>query len=190
MGWSPSERQRKRTRGKTVVVPTASVVYEICGCNLYQVTKETTCRAFGGSQFEDIFEDFDERPLGVGAIAQVYKAKLRSDFALSRNENEDIADLSYQVKRNVNFLVKSAPPVTVPSSYVAVKVLHPGIERMVERDLSIMKLFAKLIDLIPTMEWLSFPDEVEQFGYMMRLQLDLRKEASNLSFFRENFKSR
>lgn len=40
------------------------------------------------------------------------------------------------------------------------------------------------------MEWLSFPDEVQQFGEMMRLQLDLRIEAANLTFFRKNFKER
>jgi aarF domain-containing kinase len=40
------------------------------------------------------------------------------------------------------------------------------------------------------MEWLSFPDEVEQFGEMMRLQLDLRIEAANLTLFRQNFKDR
>jgi aarF domain-containing kinase len=40
------------------------------------------------------------------------------------------------------------------------------------------------------MEWLSLPDEVDQFGEMMRLQLDLRIEAANLSVFRKNFKRR
>jgi aarF domain-containing kinase len=40
------------------------------------------------------------------------------------------------------------------------------------------------------MEWFSFPDEVEQFGEMMRLQLDMRIEAANLTIFRQNFKDR
>ena len=31
------------------------------------------------------------------------------------------------------------------------------------------------------MEWLSLPDEVEQFSILMRLQLDLRIEALNLA---------
>lgn len=156
----------------------------------FEVTKETICRAFGGHKFEDIFEDFDEQPLGVGAIAQVYKAKLRSDFAVPKHEIDDQCDFSSQVKWNVDLSVKKAPPVVAPSSYVAVKVLHPGIERTVERDLCIMNFFAKLINMIPTMEWLSFPDEVKQFGYMMRLQLNLKTEALHLSTFREKFKSR
>jgi aarF domain-containing kinase len=53
-----------------------------------------------------------------------------------------------------------------------------------------MGFFAAVINAIPTMEWLSFPDEVEQFGEMMRLQLDLRIEAANLTLFRRNFKDR
>ena len=40
------------------------------------------------------------------------------------------------------------------------------------------------------MEWLSFPDEVKQFSYMMRLQLDLRIEAANLTIFRRHFANR
>ncbi|KAM9887284.1 hypothetical protein OXX79_013762, partial [Metschnikowia pulcherrima] len=53
-----------------------------------------------------------------------------------------------------------------------------------------MGFFANLIDIIPTMEWLSLPDEVEQFGILMRLQLDLRIEALNLAKFRHNFRNR
>ncbi|KAI5307378.1 Ubiquitin-conjugating enzyme E2 6 [Ascosphaera pollenicola] len=156
----------------------------------FEVTRETICRAFGGHSFDDIFEEFDEQPLGVGAIAQVYKAKLRPGFAVPRDDIEDMHDISSQVKRNVDLLVKKAPPVMAPSSYVAVKVLHPGIEKTVERDLCIMNFIAKIINMIPTMEWLSFPDEVKQFGYMMRLQLNLKTEASHLSTFRKKFRGR
>ncbi|OBA22243.1 hypothetical protein METBIDRAFT_31176 [Metschnikowia bicuspidata var. bicuspidata NRRL YB-4993] len=53
-----------------------------------------------------------------------------------------------------------------------------------------MKFFANLVDVIPTMEWLSLPDEVEQFSILMRLQLDLRIEALNLAKFRHNFRNR
>ncbi|KAA8576740.1 hypothetical protein EYC84_006807 [Monilinia fructicola] len=44
-------------------------------------TKRIISRAFDGRPFEDIFEEFQEQPLGVGAIAQVYKAKLKPDLA-------------------------------------------------------------------------------------------------------------
>lgn len=153
-------------------------------------TKRIIRRAFGGRRFEEIFEEFDEKPLGVGAIAQVYKAKLNHDLAVPGDPDleEPIRPLQ-NVRRNVDTLMKSTPH-RVPSSYVAIKVLHPGVERMVRRDLRIMGFFAAVLNAIPTIEWLSLPDEVEQFGEMMRLQLDLRIESANLTLFRKYFKDR
>lgn len=153
-------------------------------------TRTTVEAAFGGRPFEDIFEEFHEKPLGVGAIAQVYKAKLKP--GLAKPEEADLHDsypLAQNVKRNVDTVLKSSPQ-RIPSSYVAVKVLHPYVERTVRRDLRIMGFFASLLNLIPTIEWLSLPDEVTQFGEMMKLQLDLRIEAANLATFRKNFKDR
>lgn len=156
-----------------------------------KVSKQTIEAAFDGRAFEDIFDEFDEKPLGVGAIAQVYKAKLKPDLAtLEENTIEaEEPNLARRIKKNVDVTLKSTPS-RVPSSHVAIKVLHPKIEKIVRRDLRIMAFFAAVINAIPTMEWLSFPDEVEQFGEMMRLQLDLRIEAANLTLFRQNFKDR
>ncbi|KAL1963284.1 hypothetical protein VTN77DRAFT_8507 [Rasamsonia byssochlamydoides] len=155
-----------------------------------QETKKIIVKAFDGIPFEDIFEEFQEEPLGVGAIAQVYKAKLKPNLA-ARGDNitEEPQDLRAKVKKNVDVLVKSSPQ-RVPSSYVAIKVLHPHVDHIVRRDLTIMGFFAAAINMIPTMEWLSLPDEVRQFGEMMKLQLDLRIESANLTLFREHFKTR
>lgn len=154
-------------------------------------TKRIVQAAFDGRSFDEIFEEFQEQPLGVGAIAQVYKAKLKRNLAVPGNI--DILDASPNirdnVRRNVNTVLKSSPH-HVPSTYIAVKVLHPGVERTVRRDLRIMGFFASALNFIPTIEWLSLPDEVAQFGDMMKLQLDLRIEAANLARFRKNFKGR
>ncbi|KAI4159897.1 MAG: hypothetical protein LQ342_006226 [Letrouitia transgressa] len=154
-------------------------------------TKKTIVKAFGGRPFDDIFEEFQEKPLGVGAIAQVYKAKLKPDLAALGDDDidPDPPNLRKRVRKNVDVLVKSTPQ-RVPSSFVAIKVLHPKVERIVRRDLRIMAFFAATINAIPTMEWLSLPDEVVQFGEMMRLQLDLRIESANLTMFRKKFKNR
>ncbi|KAI1454402.1 ABC1 family protein [Annulohypoxylon moriforme] len=148
-------------------------------------------KAFDGRRFEDIFEEFHEHPLGVGAIAQVYKAKLKPDLAAPGDVDvlETRSNLRRNVRRKVDTVLKSVPK-RVPSSYVAVKVLHPKVERTVRRDLRIMHFFASALNMIPTIEWLSLPDEVAQFGEMMKLQLDLRIEAANLAKFRRNFKDR
>ena len=153
-------------------------------------TKKTIVKAFNGRPFADIFEEFQEKPLGVGAIAQVYKAKLKPDLAAPGDPDiSTTLNMRQRMRKNVDILVKSTPS-RVPSSYVAVKVLHPKVERLVRRDLKIMMFFATVLNAIPTMEWLSFPDEVAQFGEMMRLQLDLRIESANLTMFRKNFKDR
>jgi len=154
-------------------------------------TKRIIEAAFDGRPFPTIFEEFDEKPLGVGAIAQVYKAKLAPDLAAKSDADIEPTErnIRQRVRKNVDVLVKSTPS-RIPSSYVAIKVLHPKVERLVRRDLRIMTFFAKILNAIPTIEWLSLPDEVSQFGEMMRLQLDMRIEAANLTMFRKKFKNR
>ena len=154
-------------------------------------TKKIIVDAFDGRPFEEIFEEFQEKPLGVGAIAQVYKAKLKPDLAAVGHSDveQSSPNIAQRMRSNVDVLVKSTPR-RVPSSYVAIKVLHPKVERIVRRDLRIMNFFASILNAIPTFEWFSFPDEVAQFGEMMHLQLDLRIEAANLTMFRKNFRDR
>ena len=153
-------------------------------------TKRTIRKAFGGAAFEEIFEEFDEKPLGVGAIAQVYKAKLKPSLAVPTSGGDEKQMESTNATRAMLGEPPSITQRAPPSSYVAIKVLHPTAERIVRRDLRIMGFFAAAINAIPTMEWLSLPDEVAQFGEMMRLQLDLRIEAANLVRFRKNFDKR
>jgi aarF domain-containing kinase len=154
-------------------------------------TRKTIVQAFDGRPFEDIFEEFHEQPLGVGAIAQVYKARLKPNVAGESDQDipKEKDTLTSSVRKNVNAMVKSTPQ-RVPSAYVAIKVLHPKVERTVRRDLKIMGVFAAIINAIPTLEWLDLPNEVNQFGEMMRLQLDLRIESANLGIFRKKFQSR
>ncbi|GAB0133854.1 hypothetical protein EsDP_00002248 [Epichloe bromicola] len=172
---------------------TMSKLHSNAPAHSMHATRKTVEAAFGGRNFKDIFDEFEEKPLGVGAIAQVYKAKLKPELAMSMSKgldgHEESEGLTENMRRNVDTVLKSSPK-RVPSSYVAVKVLHPKVERTVRRDLRIMGFFASVLNAIPTIEWLSLPDEVSQFGEMMKLQLDLRIEAANLETFRRNFKDR
>ena len=130
-------------------------------------TRRVISAAFG-LDFDDIFEKFDDKPIGCGAIAQVYRATMKPDI---RSQNEDDDD-------------------NERSTSVAIKVLHPRVRKTVRRDIAIMSIFAKTLNLLPGMEWLSLPEEVEVFGEMMNQQLDLRMEASNLTRFDQNFRAR
>ena len=81
-------------------------------------------------------------------------------------------------------------PVSIPTASVAIKVLHPGVESVISRDLSIMSFFANLISFFPGAQWLSLPEEVTVFGIMMNEQLNLLNEANNLLVFEKNFRHR
>lgn len=173
-----------------------------------QATKKIVSDSFG-MPFDEIFDEFNESPAGVGAIAQVYIAKLSKkalDQAKGQNSIENLnLDLSipgdeegksstapgeHQQFLDKLIVTEQHGESLTSNQQVAIKVLHPNVEVKINRDLKIMKLFADFINIIPTMEWLSLPDEVEQFSILMRLQLDLRIEGLNLAKFRYNFKNR
>ncbi|KAH9997697.1 hypothetical protein BJV74DRAFT_825975 [Russula compacta] len=138
--------------------------------------------------FGEVFEEFDETPIGSGAIAQVYRATMKQDllppsyFDPKRTQKKGPGALAPVI------LPESKP--SVPTAAVAIKVLHPRVAKLIERDLTIMSFFAHLITLFPGMQWVSLPEEVEVFGRMMYEQLDLRKEADNLVTFERNFMTR
>ncbi|THH07357.1 hypothetical protein EW145_g3443 [Phellinidium pouzarii] len=138
--------------------------------------------------FEDVFEEFDEKPIGVGAIAQVYRAVLRKDLIPPSYLNPKRSRPSGTVTFDPT--LPYDPPPSVPSAAVAIKVLHPRVANLITRDLSIMRFFAQLVSVLPGMEWLSLPEEVGVFGGMMAEQLDLRHEAQNLKTFEHNFNPR
>ncbi|VEU20158.1 DEKNAAC101052 [Brettanomyces naardenensis] len=139
----------------------------------FSATRRIIREEFKGLEIEDLFDEFYPTPVGTGAIAQVYLAKLNSSFVRNfvGREDEEEGDSSSH------------------NSLVAVKVEHPKVRQRIERDLKIMKFFARAIDILPNMEWLSFPQEVDQFSIIMRLQLDMRIEAQNLHKFIDNFES-
>ncbi|GAA5900292.1 hypothetical protein JCM5296_003031 [Sporobolomyces johnsonii] len=158
----------------------------------FRHTKRVIERAFG-LPFDQIFSEFREDPLGTGAIAQVYKAVLNPSLLpedyLTLKHTEDPGTVAV-VQRTIAPTSDDAKPPGVPSAAVAIKVLHPGVEKMIKRDLKIMFFFAKALNALPGMEWLSFPEEVQVFGEMMMSQVDLRIEANNLVEFEQKFMHR
>jgi aarF domain-containing kinase len=116
-------------------------------------------------------------------VLKVYRAVLRQDL---------LPPSHLGPKRGAGSLLPMPYPllVSVPTASVAIKVLHPDVEVMISRDLSIMRFFATLISLLPGAQWLSFPEEVSVFGVMMNEQLDLQNEVNNLLVFEKNFEHR
>ncbi len=70
---------------------------------------------------------------------------------------------------------------------VAVKVRRPGLDDLVHFDLSVMRLFARVIALLPSARLLAPVESVDEFGRAIRAQIDLRIEATNNRRFAANF---
>ncbi|HEY8430415.1 MAG TPA: AarF/UbiB family protein [Sandaracinaceae bacterium] len=70
---------------------------------------------------------------------------------------------------------------------VAIKVQRPEARSQIERDLAILALGARLLDLVPSLRFLSLPGAVERFGEALRAQLDFRIEAENNRRLGANF---
>ncbi|CDR43355.1 hypothetical protein NBRC10512_000642 [Rhodotorula toruloides] len=158
----------------------------------FRYTKRVIERAFG-LPFSQIFVDFRRDPLGIGAIAQVYKAVLNPDLLpedyLALKHTEDPAPTA-RLRQTIAPTPDDKRPPRTPGATVAIKVLHPGVEKKIRRDLKLMMFFAKALNALPGMEWLSFPEEVQVFGEMMLSQVDLRIEANNLVTFEKYFMHR
>jgi len=96
--------------------------------------------------------------LGSGCIGQVYKGKIVSN-----------------------------------QQAVAVKVLHPAVQDDIDADLDLLRVVVRLAPYLPgkalaSVKWLNLEGVVEEFAHLLKLQIDLRREADNLRRFNENFK--
>jgi len=148
--------------------------------------------------FSEVFEEFQEDPMGIGAVGQVYRATLRQDLLppsyLSerhRSPHSKSSSSTTQLQHTFGLAFpEDASSPLIPTSDVAIKILHPKVHKTISRDIKIMSFFAKVLNLIPGAEWLSLPEEVEVFSKMMFDQLDLRNEARNLDRFEKNFGER
>lgn len=125
----------------------------------FAFTKKTIEKAFG-RKLGEIFERFEEEPVASGSVAQVHRATLKYKYA--------------------------GQPIK--PTLVAVKVRHPGVSEAIRRDFTILNVFAKMSNLIPTLKWLRLDESLQQFAVFMMSQVDLAREAAHLSRFIYNFR--
>lgn len=113
-------------------------------------------RAIIENEFEDrlenIYKEFDEKPVAAASVSQVHRARLSS------------------------------------GKQVAVKVQRPGIERIIDLDLDILKDLAHFIDH-HTKYGKSYDCSgmVLEFENTIKNELDFTKEAENADTFKQNF---
>jgi ubiquinone biosynthesis protein len=71
---------------------------------------------------------------------------------------------------------------------VAVKVRRPEVVELCSFDLAVMRLGARVLEIVPMLRGLAPVAMVEQFGRAVFAQLDFTIEARNNRRFRENFR--
>jgi len=72
-------------------------------------------------------------------------------------------------------------------SAVAIKVRRPRIEQIVHFDLSIMRMVARVMSIIPSVRLLAPVESVNEFARAIEMQIDLTIEADNNRRFHKNF---
>lgn len=70
---------------------------------------------------------------------------------------------------------------------LAVKVLRPKVEELVDVDLRVMRTWARILGWLPPFSAFAPRQVLEEFAHALWRQLDLRIEAANNRRFRENF---
>ena len=106
----------------------------------------------------DVFEEFSQQPLAAASIAQVHVAKLKADG--SDGSGSD----------------------------VIVKVLRPGMRKIIERDLEVMRALAKLAKRNShEARRLRVDEIVDEYEKTIIDELDLMREAANAAQLRRNF---
>ncbi|XP_072170888.1 uncharacterized aarF domain-containing protein kinase 2-like [Diadema setosum] len=148
-----------------------------------EYTKRALQHAFG-ALWREVFQlevTTDGRDCSVysGCVGQVHKGYMRRDLyeAVMEGRPKGLKDWTKVV-------VLSRTCEWVP---VAIKVLHPGILESVDLDLRIIHMFAKILNLVPGLHWLSLSGLVKEFETLMKNQVDLKVEAENLQKFHRNF---
>jgi len=71
---------------------------------------------------------------------------------------------------------------------VVVKVIRPGIKSVIERDLKLMRLVAKMINkTVPDLRRLRLQGVIDEYEKTIYDELDLQREAGNASQLKRNF---
>jgi ubiquinone biosynthesis protein len=153
-----------------------------------------------GATFVKFGQILSTRPdlLGPGYIAALSRLQDRvppAPFA----EVEAVLAAELDAPRRARLIDVETEPVAAASvaqvhrarldtgALIALKVQRLDAAHQIERDLVLLSLGARLLDLLPTLHLLSLPGAVARFGAAMHGQLDFTREAANNRRFAANF---
>lgn len=115
---------------------------------------------------DELFETFEDKPIAAASIAQVHVATILQDAESATESGTD----------------------PVETTTVAVKILRPGIEDAIARDLDLFRWIADLAERSqPRLRRLKPIAAVETFADSLRWEMDLRMEGAAASELHGNF---
>lgn len=118
-----------------------------------------------GSRFDEIFESVETEAFASASVAQVHTARLKTDNAIIGKNG-------------------------IASPEVIIKVLRPGIQAQVDKDLAVMYYLAGLLQKYWSLGKQLKPLEViSEYENTINGELDLRREAANCSQMAANFEN-
>lgn len=133
-----------------------------------------------GRPLEQLFARFETEPVASGSIAQVHRAALSPEGARLAG-TRTLGGLLPLVTKGRRLFDSGAT--------VAVKVRHPGVGTLMERDFTLMRRCAGVVAVLPLVGNPQIKESLMQFGAPLREQLDLEMEAEHLRRFSNNFRS-
>lgn len=155
-------------------------VSSVCSCSLfsfYMCMYIYVCSYVGKEWRKEI--QIDPSPIGSGCVAQVFKGKLLRDQTCT-----GVATATSQGSKTSTDKMS----VTIPKdTAVAVKMIHPHVERLVRQDMELLGNIGGLLDNFAALEIISLGDMIREFGANLYKQLDLRVEGHHLNKFQRNF---
>ena len=127
-------------------------------------------------------------------------ARLQDDVpAASLVDVRDVLDAELSPEARARFRSIEETPVAAASvaqvhrgvlddgTVVAIKIQRREAASQIDRDLSLLRLFAGIVELVPRMRFLSVVGAVERFGDALARQLDFVLEAANNRRIAKNF---
>ncbi|MDG2061682.1 MAG: AarF/UbiB family protein [SAR86 cluster bacterium] len=124
-------------------------------------------------------------PFDLHRAKQVIEEGLNAsiDSLFERFSEEPIAAASIAQVYEASLRIKNEDP-----ELVAIKVVRPGIEKIIKRDISLLKAIGRIIEKIfKKTKRLNLTALIDEYDYVINAELDMRIEASNISQTRRNF---
>lgn len=129
-----------------------------------------------GQPVETLFESFDDQPISAASIAQVHYAVVR-DLPEPEEPPAEAA-----------VTPETGAETGTELREVAVKILRPGIEAALARDIDLLYWIAEWVETTqPRLRRLKPVEVVATFAATVRTEMDLRLEAAAASELAENF---